>query len=504
MDAKSYHLPNEVANISRCSMCEEYLSCGPIMGYNGNFICGRCGKDDQNGVVQVALEKIMTFFVFPCRYDRFGCKEQFLFNTSMQHERICQYRTVPCPALLNNPCNFAIPVLHLYTHCVKFHNNLITNDGDFQINVDQDVCCNLVMVKDNITVIIKYVYNSKSKHLQLDVASASVLEELISFKIRILSKLLEGMNINLPEKQCTVYESYTVSKDSIIIEIDKYLWLFSNTSSLIFKIFLITAATIPERSKNECQPLSSIALVHNLCVNDSHEEEEEEEGDQLKDIRDMFCYSCNCLSYPLYYDPTLSQIKCCLKCRGDHHTTEYLGSCDDLSDKRYPCDYKGCSFYGGITDLILHVKGCEYRTFLCTVDGCKSKDVFSLNETYIRINHLRTHAKYCPNPNKITISLYNIQLGLSVEKYFTHIRNVFILFTAEMRNCTFWDFNCHLPSGIEMEITFYHLSTQGCKGSYFAKFVGYCDVHFDHHMLAVKAGCNTRCLTTAVMKFNKI
>ncbi|KAB0794127.1 hypothetical protein PPYR_13747 [Photinus pyralis] len=455
-----YELPMEVANICRCYICQAYLSCGPVKIENGNSICGRC-EASSTAVVHVTFENIMANFTFPCRYDSLGCKERLLFNTSMAHEVKCPHRTVPCPALLHNDCNLNVPISVLHSHFVKFHSDLITKDGTFKINLDEDKHCNLIMMVDNVIVVIKYRYDSVIKCLHLEVASALVTEELIYYKTQIVGDLAEGMNfhLNFSEKQCTAYETHTVSNtNSVQIEIEKYLTLLSNPSSVTFKIFSVTAVKSKvSSSKNEI-------VVSSSFVRHLGEEFEKESSSLLGDLRENICIICKKLSFPIYYSTNQPLEKYCKKCRTQHDGTYVQYSNPQYNQNCvYPCIFKGCSYSCIATDLDKHVEICECRTYLCPVGGCN--DLFRFNEIHKNIQHLKDHATYFPNPGEITIDLYDIKPVTKM--YFTNIGNILVLLKSKVSNDDSWILTSDLPAGVTLNIFFTHghcrLSTKPMK-----------------------------------------
>ncbi|KAK5641468.1 hypothetical protein RI129_010015 [Pyrocoelia pectoralis] len=233
----SYDLSQDIVNTLLCSICDGYLSCGPVTEVNGDLICGRCDTNNTDAVLQVAYEKVMSNFVFPCRFDKQGCEERFLFNSSMEHEKQCKYRILHCPALLKIPCTVKLSACELRAHFEEHHRDLISSDGQFSINLDEEAHYNLLMVRDGITIIIKYFYDDSAGCLHLKVSYLYSEDELIYYKIQIINGTNCDNSLNLPQQQCDLYECSTVdSTNPLKLEMQKYLGIFGNPPSLVFKI----------------------------------------------------------------------------------------------------------------------------------------------------------------------------------------------------------------------------------------------------------------------------
>ncbi|KAK5641467.1 hypothetical protein RI129_010014 [Pyrocoelia pectoralis] len=267
-----YDLSQDIVNTLLCSICDGYLSCSPVMEVNGDLICGRCDTNSTNAVLQVAYEKAMSNFVFPCRFDKHGCEERLLFNSSMEHEKQCKYRILECPALLKIPCTSKLSACELTAHFEEHHRDLISCDGQFSINLDQEARCNLLMIRDGITIIIKYFYDHSAGCLDLKVSYLYSEDELIYYKTQMINGTDCDNSLNLPQQLCDLYESSTVdSTNPLKLEMQKYLEIFGNPSSLVFKIPVFITITEYSRDGSDGKESSKLpAVVNNLnCIPNS-------------------------------------------------------------------------------------------------------------------------------------------------------------------------------------------------------------------------------------------
>lgn len=91
-------VPEEIALSLKCSLCNCYLSVGPIKTSTDGtkFQCGRCNFSDPNITVRsFSYEKLAKFLTFPCIYEY--CQNKIPWDLVQQHELTCPYRTIQCP-----------------------------------------------------------------------------------------------------------------------------------------------------------------------------------------------------------------------------------------------------------------------------------------------------------------------------------------------------------------------------------------------------------------------
>lgn len=447
-NSSSYDLPQYIVNTLLCSICDGYLSCAPVIEVNGDLICGRCDANSTDAVLQVAYEKVMSNFVFPCRFDKQGCEERLLFNSSMQHEKQCKYRILECPALLKVPCTSKVSGCELRAHFEEHHRNLITSDGQFSINLDQEARCNLLMVCDDITIIIKYFYDQSEGCLHLKVSYLRSEDELIYYKTQIINGTDCDNSLNLPQQQCDLYESSTVgSTNSLKLEMQKYLGIFGNPPSLVFKISIFITIAEYLRDDSDGKESSKFpAVVSNLnCIPNSSTCEE------LLNLEDFFCNSCKLFKHQSFFRDENSVERCCLTCSFDD--MEEI----EITEKNYMCCWRGCKFLGDIKTLFHHVRECEFKKFWCPFYSSCGKRVFKYNDCDTFINHLKIHATYCSPNNNMVIELFDKTLRNDVEKsYFTYVSSAIILFTCTITCKSNWSIRSFLPLGITAKIFFTH------------------------------------------------
>uniref|UniRef100_A0A1Y1MF07 SIAH-type domain-containing protein n=1 Tax=Photinus pyralis TaxID=7054 RepID=A0A1Y1MF07_PHOPY len=437
-----YDLPSDVVNTLLCSVCDGYLSCGPVTEDNGKLICGRCYKKDTVAVLQVAYEKAMSNFIFPCRFDKQGCKERLLFNSIIEHERKCRYRTLDCPSLL---CVSSLLALELQTHFEEYHRELINNDGQFRINLNENARCNLLMVHDDITVIIKYLYDSSTICLQIEIAYTSNEEESIYYKLQIISGTDSDNSLNLSQQLCSLYETRDIDVAKCIkLEMKEYLGVLANPPSLVFKVSITLIVNSDENHVHKPATVSNINTLSNIL----HEE--------LVNLEWLRCNNCRLLvSPPLYF--TDSDVSLCGACC-EGHTGVHESTLSTSTN--FSCCWRGCPFLGNLADISVHIETCKFKTYLCPFYTSCENRIFNYNESQLFIRHLKIHATYC-SPDRILVELFNrnaSSTGNVIEKsYFTNIGDKVVLFTCAITTKgDKWSLNSILPSGVNVKIMFAH------------------------------------------------
>ncbi|XP_031359099.1 uncharacterized protein LOC116182697 [Photinus pyralis] len=228
---------------------------------NGNFICGRCHETEPNAVSQLCYERMMSNFTFPCRYDKEGCTDRLRFNSSLEHERKCQYRPIVCPSVLKKACTQSIPACQLYTHFIEAHKDLISNDGQFKIHLDEKTRYNALMLHDDNTVVVKYLYDDVERRLHLEVAYVSSDEDSLYYQLQLINGTNYDNSLSLSQQACTLYETQGItSTNCAVIDLEMYLAVLENPPSLILKISLTSLVEYSTRSGSEMQTLQLKAL----------------------------------------------------------------------------------------------------------------------------------------------------------------------------------------------------------------------------------------------------
>jgi hypothetical protein len=119
-----------VQDLLECPICFETPRLGPLHNCcNGHFVCESCWeKITECPVCRSKKEKFRNLFaekiledeirgkVLPCAYSRNGCKAEFELERVLDHESVCIYRKVICPAKLRGACNWTGNIQEILRH----------------------------------------------------------------------------------------------------------------------------------------------------------------------------------------------------------------------------------------------------------------------------------------------------------------------------------------------------------------------------------------------------
>jgi len=90
----------------QCPACKQYMVPPITICLDGHNICNNCRptvlscptcKQKFLNTTNVSLENLSLQMKFPCRYNKYGCKDTFLYNAFREHEAICGYSPQTCP-----------------------------------------------------------------------------------------------------------------------------------------------------------------------------------------------------------------------------------------------------------------------------------------------------------------------------------------------------------------------------------------------------------------------
>lgn len=112
-------IPDPALYNLRCSDCQAFLSCGPIIvTKSGGSFCGRCQNINPNFIRSIRYEKVAEHFVFPCRNWFRYCFQGDSFNNIRKHEKSCPYRG-GCGTCCCHPCSILKSERKLNLHSRK-------------------------------------------------------------------------------------------------------------------------------------------------------------------------------------------------------------------------------------------------------------------------------------------------------------------------------------------------------------------------------------------------
>ena len=111
----NFSMQTDVSDISKsvlteleCPVCKEYMVPPITFCLGGHNICNNCiqtvsscrtCKQKFLKTKNVSLENLSLQMKFPCRYNKYGCKDTSPYNVFLEHKAICGYSPQKCPVL---------------------------------------------------------------------------------------------------------------------------------------------------------------------------------------------------------------------------------------------------------------------------------------------------------------------------------------------------------------------------------------------------------------------
>lgn len=332
-------LPEADCNSSRCGICNQYLSVGPIfMNSNYKPVCGRCQLSDGSKFTATFYETIGKKISFPCRNDRYGCDIRLPWDSVPSHEKICNFQPMKCPAL---KCNDEIGKEQVQKHFRKFHPELIMNTNEFKLlRTSNDNNTNRLYICNNKEYLVQIANNQETNFF--NILSFEEMKEKRFYDI-VINEGKKNSTTHRKKVEIRTYEerNHNYSK---MTEIDY------NTISKLLGENIFCQFTISRKESCSIDPLNT-RLLSNLecpvCF------------DYMKppifmcDRAHCICESCK------------SKITECPSCREPLKQSRNFALEKITNDVLYPCKNRteGCCFNGKIDELGPHERSCSASDF---------------------------------------------------------------------------------------------------------------------------------------------
>lgn len=100
-----------------CSSCRPKLTCCPTCR-------GQLGGNIRN----LAMEKVASTVMFPCRYQSSGCGLSLLHTEKTDHEETCEFRPYSCPCP-GASCKWQGSLEQVMAHLMQAHKSITTLQG---------------------------------------------------------------------------------------------------------------------------------------------------------------------------------------------------------------------------------------------------------------------------------------------------------------------------------------------------------------------------------------
>ena len=125
--ANNLSLPQCHAGHLVCSACRPKLTCCPTCR-------GQLGGNIRN----LAMEKVASTVMFPCRYQSSGCGASLLHTEKLDHEETCEFRPYSCPCP-GASCKWQGSLEQVMAHLMQVHKSITTLQGEDIVFLATDI-----------------------------------------------------------------------------------------------------------------------------------------------------------------------------------------------------------------------------------------------------------------------------------------------------------------------------------------------------------------------------
>lgn len=316
---------------AKCSYCQGYLSASPVMILSDEPVCARCVSHVIGGTRAYFYEVVAQNTIFPCKNDVYGCEATLPWESSIEHEKCCNFNPIECPA---SSCVESLTKHSFKKHVCEKHPDLIIKN--FQIEITK--------TKENSTVAKFFLWRNDIFILQI-----------------------RTCNLNF---QCNIFSiaeiDYGIKYDLIFPNSNKGI-IGNVTANIIYKY----GDNMPRENildfKTYTRNVEKNKITCIVDINDSRPQENYKLNEHI--LGSLECPICLTHMRPPIYMCDIghsfcSECKKCIKqcptCRiflkqARNFALEHIAECIS-----YPCvnKHEGCTFCGELKSLLIHERNC--------------------------------------------------------------------------------------------------------------------------------------------------
>jgi E3 ubiquitin-protein ligase SIAH1 len=128
----------DVASLFECPVCLDYILPPILQCQNGHLVCSNCRpkltccpicRTPLGNIRTLAMEKVASIVMFPCKYSTSGCAVALLHTERREHEDACEFRPYSCP-IPGSHCTWQGSLEQVMPHLMKSHKSIPTFDRE--------------------------------------------------------------------------------------------------------------------------------------------------------------------------------------------------------------------------------------------------------------------------------------------------------------------------------------------------------------------------------------
>ncbi|XP_022248421.1 E3 ubiquitin-protein ligase Siah1-like isoform X3 [Limulus polyphemus] len=137
----------DLVSLFECPVCFEFVLPPILQCQNGHLVCSTCRQKITccptcrapiGNIRNLAMEKVASTVMFPCKYFASGCNAQLLHTDKQDHEEICEFRPYSCPCP-GASCKWQGSLEQVMTHLLAVHKSITTLKGEDIVFLATDI-----------------------------------------------------------------------------------------------------------------------------------------------------------------------------------------------------------------------------------------------------------------------------------------------------------------------------------------------------------------------------
>lgn len=137
----------DLASLFECPVCFDYALPPILQCQSGHIVCSQCRPKLQccptcrgplGNIRNLAMEKVASTVMFPCKYASGGCSVTLLHHDKQEHEEACEYRPYSCPCP-GASCKWQGSLEQVMVHLMTAHKSITTLQGEDIVFLATDI-----------------------------------------------------------------------------------------------------------------------------------------------------------------------------------------------------------------------------------------------------------------------------------------------------------------------------------------------------------------------------
>ncbi|XP_048727232.1 E3 ubiquitin-protein ligase Siah1-like [Ostrea edulis] len=138
---------SDLASLFECPVCFDYALPPITQCQSGHIVCQACKqklnmcptcRGPLGNIRNLAMEKVATTVMFPCKYSSSGCPVTLLHTDKQEHEETCEYRPYCCPCP-GASCKWQGSLEMVMAHLMQQHKSITTLQGEDIVFLATDI-----------------------------------------------------------------------------------------------------------------------------------------------------------------------------------------------------------------------------------------------------------------------------------------------------------------------------------------------------------------------------